>query len=150
MSPNCCILLARVSNNQHIFSPKSIQHPPSNQERIILQWERNAIGPFSWRVCVQKNNGPWVHINHGGSNRRHYLQNGGGKICHCKPGCTPINSVLEDGVLILAINADNNMNIDVVMYRLVWREALSLSLFLFSIFCNSKQSCKNGGTLKRR
>jgi hypothetical protein len=60
-----------------------------------------------------------VHINHQASNRRHYQQARGGKICHCKPGCTPINSVLEDGVLILAINADNNMNIDAVMYKLV-------------------------------
>jgi hypothetical protein len=44
---------------------------------------------------------------------------------------------LEDGVLILAINADNNMNIDAVMYKLVWSGPLSI----FGEFLEPK-SCK--------
>lgn len=74
---------------------------------------------FQQKSLCSENNGFWVYINYGGSNRRYYLQDGGGKICYCKLGCTLINFVLEDGVLILVINVDNNMNIDVVMYSFV-------------------------------
>lgn len=37
---------------------------------------------------------------------------------------------MEDGVLILVINVDNNMNIDVVMYSFVWRGFLVFLCFL--------------------